>query len=510
MKVLNLEIEGFGPYLRPQRIDFREFDDDIFVITGKTGAGKSTILDAIVFALYDKVPRYEGAEKSVRSDYCTAADPTVVTLEFESGVDADGQPVRYKVRRSPEFQRPKQRGEGLTTQKAEATLWVERDGEWETLAVRPVEAGHLVKDILGLTAEQFLQVILLAQGRFQEFLDAKPDKRREVLRSLFGTGRFGELERQVREVAKARSHEVEAADASLGVLVARAASEAGLDAPSLAERDQWLAATAGTLAEQAVAASDARVAAGEAADAAATVLAEARAVADKHARLAQARDTVTALESRAEEHEADRVRLDAATRARPVAAPMRAVDRADAELERAQVARDAAVEGAQAPAVAGVAWPESLGDLSEATEDELAARVSELAGEIGALSTALETELALPRLREEAESAGLEVEAAAGARDAVQAGLDALPEVARELRTARDQAATTAARAEDLEQALARAEASAQAHAQAAALATTLVEASHERDEALAGHAAATQAYNDLVQRRLRSQAAHL
>src|SRR5690554_6113597 len=161
MKVLTLEMEGFGPYLARQKVDFTTFDDDIFVITGKTGAGKSTILDAIVFALYDAVPRYEGTAKSVRSDFCTPEDPTTVTLEFESG----GQ--RYRVTRSPEFLRPKQRGDGLTTQKAEATLWVERDGEWDALAVRPVEAGQRIGEIMGLTADQFLQVILLAQGRFQ-------------------------------------------------------------------------------------------------------------------------------------------------------------------------------------------------------------------------------------------------------------------------------------------------------------------------------------------------------
>ncbi|MFW7414077.1 AAA family ATPase [Demequina sp. SO4-18] len=516
MKVLNLEIEGFGPYLRRQTIDFAEFDDDIFVITGKTGAGKSTILDAIVFALYDKVPRYEGASRSVRSDHCTDADPTVVTLEFESG----GQ--RYRVRRSPEFQRPKRRGEGLTTQKAEATLWVERDGDWEALAVRPVEAGHLITDILGLTADQFLQVILLAQGRFQKFLESKPDERREVLRSLFGTGRFAALERHVRDLAKERSREVETADAGLADLVARAAAEAGsaseegAEAPGLAERDRWLSTTADALAELAAAASGARAKAGEAADAAAQALVAAKEAADKHERLAQARATVAALEARADEHEADRARLDQATRAKPVAAPMRAAERATAELERAEDGRKAAVEGAQSAAVAEVAWPggrdalDGLSALAEASEEALTARVNDLSAETGALAKALEQELALPRLREEAEAAELAVAAAVEARDEVKQEIDALPELARELRAKRDEAATTAARVEDLEQAHLRAEESAEAHERAVELASELEAAVKERDAALAAHAAATEAYNDLVQRRLRSQAAHL
>ncbi|MDN4479684.1 AAA family ATPase [Demequina muriae] len=504
MKVLSLEVEGFGPYLRRQTIDFAEFDDDIFVITGKTGAGKSTILDAIVFALYDAVPRYQGAAKSVRSDFCTPEDPTVVTLEFESGGE------RYRVRRSPEFRRPKQRGEGLTTQKAEATLWVERDGSWEALAVRPVEAGQLITDILGLSADQFLQVILLAQGRFQKFLEAKTDERRDVLRSLFGTSRFAALERHVRDVAKERSREVEAADAGLGELIARASSEAGVATPGLAERDTWLAATADALAESALEAESARISAGKNADAAATALAAAKAAADKQAKLAEARETVAALEARAHEHEADRSRLDSATRAKPVAAPMRAVERAEAEVEKATLARDAALDSARAAAMAEVAWPQASGRLAEASEESLAARVSELAGEIGALSTALELELALPRLREEAESAEAAVTAAADNRDAVQKDIDALPELAKALRAARDEAAATAARVDDLEQAHVRAEAVAQAHERALELATELAGAAQDRDEALKAHAAATEAYNDLVQRRLRSQAAHL
>ncbi|WP_062135074.1 AAA family ATPase [Demequina aestuarii] len=504
MKVLTLDMEGFGPYLRRQTIDFAEFDDDIFVITGRTGAGKSTILDAIVFALYDSVPRYAGAATSVRSDFCTPDDPTVVTLEFESGG------TRYRVRRSPEFQRPKLRGEGLTTQKAEAALWVERSGEWDALAVRPVEAGHLIRDILGLSADQFLQVILLAQGRFQQFLEAKTDERRDVLRSLFGTSRFAALERHVRDVAKERSRSVEEADAGLGELIARASSEAGAEAPGLAERDSWLETTADALAELAQAASAARLEAGTAADAAAAALAEAKAVADKHAKLAEARETVAALEARADKHEADRARLDAATRAKPVAAPMRAVARSDAELEKATVARDAALTGAQAAAVAEVAWPASLGVLADASEEDLAARISALAGEIGTLSTALEVELALPRLREEAESAEVSVTAAAETRDAVQTDIGALPELAKALRAARVKAEATAARVDDLEQAHVRAEASAAAHENVLELTSALEAATKERDAALAAHAAATEEYNDLVQRRLRSQAAHL
>src|SRR5690554_2719266 len=286
MKVLTLEMEGFGPYLARQKVDFTTFDDDIFVITGKTGAGKSTILDAIVFALYDAVPRYDGVESSVRSHFCGEDDPTSVTLEFESGRQ------RYKVTRSPEYMRPKKRGDGLTTQKAQATLWVERDGVWDALDVQLRDVNRRISEIMQLTAMQFLQVILLAQGRFQEFLDANTNDRLKVLRSLFGTGRFQQLEGHVRELAKERSREVEAADSGLTELVARAVAEASgameVDEPGLAERDPWFVDTAERLQELATEAAANRVAAGKKADSDAKALTGAKALAESHARLATA------------------------------------------------------------------------------------------------------------------------------------------------------------------------------------------------------------------------------
>ncbi len=504
MKVLRLELEGFGPYRAAQTIDFGVFDDDIFVITGKTGAGKSTILDAIVFALYDKVPRYDGTEKSVRSDFCGVDDPTSVTLEFDSG----GQ--RYRVWRSPEYQRPKKRGEGTTTKKSEAMLYRWSDGDWEALEVRPVEVGKRISDIMRLTADQFLQVILLAQGRFQEFLQADTKERLAVLRSLFGTARFEAIQSHVREVAKERSRAVEAADAGLSELVARAAAEAGIDAPTPPEWEAWLSDTATALAEAAVQAAEVRLEAGKAAHVAAEAFANAKTVLDKRAKLADAQQTVMALEARADQHQADRERLDGATRAKPVAAPRRALERAIAELETAVGARDTAVESALVPAIAEVAWPTSLGALAEASEEVLAGRVSELASEIGALSTALKQELALPRLREDVEQSGTAVQVARDERDAAQKALDELPSLAKNLREARDQAGQKAARVDDLEQALKRAEEASEAHEQVLLLTASLQAATKERDQALAAHAAATEAYNDLVQRRLRSQAAHL
>ena len=508
MKVLTLEMEGFGPFLARQRVDFTAFDDDIFVITGKTGAGKSTILDAIVFALYDAVPRYDGAESSVRSHFCGDEDPTSVTLEFESGGS------RYKVTRSPEYQRPKKRGAGLTTQKAEATLWVERDGEWDALEVQLRDVNRRVGDIMQLTAVQFLQVILLAQGRFQEFLDANTNDRLKVLRSLFGTGRFEQLERHVREVAKERSRQVEAADAGLSDIVARAVAEAGTATqvvePGLTERDAWFATTATTLQGLAAEAAVSREAAGKAAERDATSLSEAKTVAEKHTRLAKARETVAELEARAESHAADSVRLAAAQRAKPVAAPLRAVELRQAQVDSASDAREVAIDEAHAAAVTSVAWPEQLGPLTEATEEDLAARVIELEGEISGISNAVAQELQLHGMREKAAAAIEDVAGAESARDAVRTDLENLPAREKELRKARDTASEQAARVKDLESAVERAQAAVSAHARAVTLLVQVEAAQVAEAEASQTHADAVAAHNALVQRRLRSQAAHL
>ena len=110
MRMHRLEIEGFGPFRRPQVVDFDAFaEDGIFVISGRTGAGKSSILDAICFALYGSVPRYDAGEKRLRSDHCAPEDPTLVSLEFSAGGEL------WRVERSPEYERAKRNGSGTTT-----------------------------------------------------------------------------------------------------------------------------------------------------------------------------------------------------------------------------------------------------------------------------------------------------------------------------------------------------------------------------------------------------------
>lgn len=117
MKLHSLELEGFGPYRERQRVDFDAFDaDGLYLITGRTGAGKSSILDGVCFALFGAVPRYEAGDKRLRSDHSGPNDVTEVALEFSAAGE------RWRIVRAPDYERPKQRGEGVTLEKARAEL----------------------------------------------------------------------------------------------------------------------------------------------------------------------------------------------------------------------------------------------------------------------------------------------------------------------------------------------------------------------------------------------------
>ncbi|MGB4780292.1 AAA family ATPase, partial [Microbacterium sp.] len=185
MKLHRLELTGFGPFRDTQVVDFDAFDGDgLFLISGRTGAGKSSILDGVSFALYGTVPRYDGVEKRLRSDHSSLTDPTEVRLEFTAGAS------RWRVTRAPDYERPAKRGGGLTTETARAVLEELVDGVWVGRAAKPRTVGEALGEVLGLNAQQFQQVILLAQNKFSRFLLAAGDERQTLLRTLFGTRRF--------------------------------------------------------------------------------------------------------------------------------------------------------------------------------------------------------------------------------------------------------------------------------------------------------------------------------
>ena len=203
MRIDRLEIRGFGPFRDLQTIDFERYTGEgIFLIAGRTGAGKSSILDAVCFALYGSAPRYDDSEKRLRSDYADVGDPTEVALEFGVGRD------RWRIERRPQYERPKLRGEGTTTEPSAVTLFRKDGGEWVGVAAREREVASRIADIVGMNGEQFQQVILLAQGRFARFLLAKNDERQRLLRSLFGSRRFEDYERTLDERRKVAEAEI--------------------------------------------------------------------------------------------------------------------------------------------------------------------------------------------------------------------------------------------------------------------------------------------------------------
>lgn len=195
MRIHSLTIQGFGPFKDKQEIDFDALSQDkIFMLEGPTGAGKSSIIDAIVFALYG-VTAHEAATKSgpagqrVRSDYCAPGDETKVCIDFSTGG------ARYKVTRTAAYDAPKKSGEGTTPVNAKAVLeFIDPPHE----AVSQVKEVNLrIKEELRLDNEQFSQMVVLPQGDFASFLHASTEKRREVLESIFKTFFYDKIKSQL-------------------------------------------------------------------------------------------------------------------------------------------------------------------------------------------------------------------------------------------------------------------------------------------------------------------------
>jgi DNA repair protein SbcC/Rad50 len=190
MRLHHLQIEAFGPFPDPVVVDFDALSAaGLFLLTGATGAGKTSILDAVCFALYGEVPGDRQSAKRLRADLAADGETPRVTLELTLA----GR--RFRIVRSPAWQRPKKRGTGTTTQQASVRLCERRGETWHPLSTRLDEAGHQITHLVGLNLNQFCQVALLPQGRFQAFLRARSEERHKLLQQLFRTARFEDVER---------------------------------------------------------------------------------------------------------------------------------------------------------------------------------------------------------------------------------------------------------------------------------------------------------------------------
>ena len=209
MRPLALELEAFGPFAAKEAVDFSALTElGLYLVAGDTGAGKTSLFDAMVYALYGKVPgaRGDGVVR-LRSDFAKDAATTSVSLEFEVN-DA-----RWRVLRTPTQQRDKQRGEGTTEVPAKATLERYDGRAWQEEAAgkRPVDGRIL--DLLGLDHEQFSQVVLLPQGKFDQVLRADSGDREKLLRTLFSTEGFMLAAEHLRRLATTRRAEANEAEA---------------------------------------------------------------------------------------------------------------------------------------------------------------------------------------------------------------------------------------------------------------------------------------------------------
>ncbi|WP_405373900.1 MULTISPECIES: AAA family ATPase [unclassified Microbacterium] len=441
MKLHRLELTGFGPFRERQAIDFDAFDaDGLFLITGRTGAGKSSILDGVSFALYGSVPRYEGGDRRLRSDHSFVTDPTEVRLEFTVGG------TRWRVTRAPDYERPAKRGGGMTLEPARAELEENVDGAWIGRAAKQREVGQLLDEVLGLTAVQFQQVILLAQNKFSRFLLASGAERQQLLRTLFGTRRFEQYKDDLEQRRRDAQKRLDEGGAQVRTLLDIA--ERDIASHALSGDDEADAVHDLTARREAVARalsradyrvdvrSNERISAEAAAEAAARRRQE---LADRMQRLAAleaARGELARREADVPAADAQRSRLERARAAETLRGSIEAADRAAARHADALLAADHATAD----------WI-AAGDPADA---DLVAVVEVLTGTIARAEAAQDAERELTALDAAADARAREIATVAAAYEEIETRLGALParreEAASDLATARAEASQVDAR----------------------------------------------------------------
>lgn len=206
MRPIRLSLQAFGPFATTEVVDFRSaLETGLFGIYGQTGAGKSTLFSAMSFALFGLPTKSDQEPRSLRSDHAAPDLPTEVEFVFELGAKT------YLIRRRPVQERPKARGEGTTEDAAEASMFDVTGIPIDTLG--PSQSGRVIAEkkvsvvgqqveaLLGYGADQFRQIVLLPQGKFETFLAAKTDARVEILRDLFDVKVYRDLAARMKEEA---------------------------------------------------------------------------------------------------------------------------------------------------------------------------------------------------------------------------------------------------------------------------------------------------------------------
>ncbi|MCU1527676.1 MAG: hypothetical protein JWP75_1439 [Frondihabitans sp.] len=346
MYLHRLTLRAIGPYADEFSVDFGALGQSgLFLLEGPTGSGKSTIIDAIVFALYGSLAGETSSQDRLHSHHAAPEVEPFVELVFETGAGL------YRIRRTPQWWRPKSRGTGLTRANASATLMRLATPEavtGEVLSTSAQEVGGEITRILGLTKQQFVQTVVLPQGEFAKFLSSSGEDRKKVLESLFGTEIYERTTLQLVDMKRSFNRTVEAADHAVDLALERAREAAGepeLTAESATSLVEQL--TPGVAAAR-VARDDAQARVDEARSrhaaqlALAATLERRRSLVSRRAALVDAADGV----------EESRVRRDAGRRAASVTGPLAALRDAQAVAAEARSRLDEVV--ASHPALAGI------------------------------------------------------------------------------------------------------------------------------------------------------------
>ena len=220
MKPVKLTMSAFGPYAGVTEIDFTRLGENgLFLIAGDTGAGKTTIFDAISFALYDEAAggKERRKSKSFRSDYATAKAETWVEFTFTHRGET------WMIRRNPEYIRAKKSGDGTTKESANAEMHCIESREFY-FGLQDVNTK--VHDLLGLTQDQFTQTVMIAQGDFLKILNAASDERKKLFQKLFNTGFYEAMRFKLQDMNSACNKERETLDARISFAAGKVAPEA--------------------------------------------------------------------------------------------------------------------------------------------------------------------------------------------------------------------------------------------------------------------------------------------
>src|SRR5215468_724376 len=494
MRLHRLRLAAFGPYATEQVIDFdRLAHGGLFLLAGPTGAGKTTILDAVTFALYGGLSGQDSADDRLRSHFAAPDAQTVAELELSL------RGVRYKITRGPEYRRPKKRGDGLTTEASRVHLQRRDGAAWVSVSANKAEAGELIAELVGLTRAQFTQVMLLPQGEFARFLRSSDDVRRTLLTKLFGTSLYDRItdelcarrteatrarERAERDICDALSAAAEAAGLGAGERAELLAAARAEQQTRLKELEEGLA--------QVIAITGAALAA--AAEAAAAALAEdeeAKRQADLMTRLTQALTELRAHAETRSGHDQRARSLATARHAEPVRPLLEALGEAGAAVGEATGELISLVPEPGADALAGLGGPEAA-SRAEAADIEAAG-----------LQHAADAEQGRPD--RDAELARLEEQAAAaeGRLAELERARQDLPERIAALETRLAEANTTAAGLAAARQQLDVARKRRAAAAGLAELEPRLRELDAARQEAITAHQALVDGHQRLLDARL-------